>query len=171
MTERLYSIGEVAEELDRVPHTIPKRWVDYKVCYRCKENKHRSGYNVNRKRVDGLSFYCKTCTQKARKDRYWKDPEKGRQQSKDSIRKSRFGIEKHEYQEMVNRQNNLCAICNELEKLKSRNGTVAALSIDHDHETGAIRALLCRKCNFMIGCANDDPELLKKAIEYLYEYK
>ena len=40
-------------------------------------------------------------------------------------------------------------------------------NIDHNHETGEIRGILCHKCNTGIGLLNDDQELLKKAITYL----
>jgi hypothetical protein len=43
----------------------------------------------------------------------------------------------------------------------------SALEIDHDHQTGRVRGLLCHKCNTMLGMAADNPRWLQKAIEYL----
>ncbi len=51
----------------------------------------------------------------------------------------------------------LCEICQ----------TREATAWDHDHDTGLIRGRLCSPCNTGIGGLNDDPELLRRAIEYL----
>jgi Recombination endonuclease VII len=58
-------------------------------------------------------------------------------------------------------QNNLCAICSAPAK---QNKT---LSIDHCHETGKIRGLLCSKCNMGLGLLGDTAESLRKALQYL----
>lgn len=41
------------------------------------------------------------------------------------------------------------------------------IEIDHDHDTDRIRGYVCRRCNFLLGVASDDPELLAKVIAYL----
>ena len=41
--------------------------------------------------------------------------------------------------------------------------------IDHDHETGIIRGVLCNNCNTMLGAAKDTPEILREAARYLEE--
>ena len=46
-------------------------------------------------------------------------------------------------------------------------GVGGKLHLDHCHNTGRIRGLLCMRCNTAIGRMNDDPDLLKKAIAYL----
>lgn len=54
-----------------------------------------------------------------------------------------------------------CAICGALEPGERR------LSIDHDHETGEFRGVLCSSCNGALGLMGDDIARLAKAIEYL----
>ncbi len=43
----------------------------------------------------------------------------------------------------------------------------AKLMVDHDHTTGEVRGLLCHNCNRAIGLLREDPERLRRAIEYL----
>jgi recombination endonuclease VII len=81
-----------------------------------------------------------------------------------------YRLTQEEYHKMIADQNNLCAICGEPESGKdNRTGEVRALSIDHDHETGRIRKLLCRRCNTGLGNFRDSVPLLQKVIAYLNE--
>jgi hypothetical protein len=80
----------------------------------------------------------------------------------------RFEVSVDWYYEKLNKQNNLCAICNNPETRKSRTeGKICALVIDHCHKTGKLRELLCHHCNAGIGHFRDDIDLLKRAITYL----
>lgn len=80
--------------------------------------------------------------------------------------KNTYGITLIQYEEMFNKQNGCCAICNvSEEKLTIR------LHIDHNHKTGKVRGLLCKKCNSAIGLFDDNLDLLNKAINYINEYK
>ena len=69
-----------------------------------------------------------------------------------------YGITREEYNEMFNKQKGCCGICGM---------TNLVLNVDHNHETNVVRGLLCHKCNFALGNANDNPDILLKAIEYL----
>lgn len=77
-----------------------------------------------------------------------------------------FGITLEEYQRRFEEQGGVCAICRQPEVSK-RNGKTKQMAVDHDHVTGAVRALLCNGCNPMIGYAKDRPEVLRAAAEYL----
>jgi hypothetical protein len=68
-------------------------------------------------------------------------------------------------------QNGVCAICGQPEVGLGRGGKPRRMSIDHNHATGVIRALLCHNCNFMIGSAKENPDTLRKAADYLERYK
>ena len=74
-------------------------------------------------------------------------------------------------------QNNLCAICNQPEsrifkyKDKSKGIKLARLCLDHNHENGKIRELLCHDCNTMIGKARESIDILQAAIDYLNKHK
>jgi hypothetical protein len=81
----------------------------------------------------------------------------------------KYGIGLADYEELVEQQGDACAICGTTEKGEAR-GKLRYWSVDHDHKTGAIRALLCQKCNTLLGLANDDTEVLHRAIRYLKEH-
>lgn len=75
--------------------------------------------------------------------------------------KEQFGLDREDYQAMLDNQGGVCAIC-KMPPIEDY-----ALSIDHDHTTGIIRGLLCRQCNLGIGNLRDDPRLLRAALRYL----
>jgi hypothetical protein len=76
----------------------------------------------------------------------------------------RYGITQEQFDAMLEHQGNRCAIC--------RTDTPCPTSgktwhIDHDHETGRVRGLLCNSCNRGIGQLGDDPDRLESAARYL----
>ena len=73
-------------------------------------------------------------------------------------RKAKYGITKPEYEAMVLNQKGRCAIC------KSKVGD--ALRVDHDHDTGKVRALLCSNCNIAFGLFKENRDTLANALNY-----
>lgn len=68
-------------------------------------------------------------------------------------------------------QDGKCAICGGEDRMRrTSDGRPISLSVDHDHATGIIRELLCTACNMMLGCANDQAELLEKGAAYLRKH-
>jgi hypothetical protein len=74
-----------------------------------------------------------------------------------------YGLTLDEYDALVARQNGLCAICGE-PPIKGRG---RRLVVDHDHQSGRIRGLLCGACNVAIGYLREDPLLFDRAKAYL----
>jgi hypothetical protein len=72
-----------------------------------------------------------------------------------------YGITLEDYNEMMVKQNGVCAIC----KKENRNGK--PLLVDHDHATGVVRGLLCHNCNVILGLGHDSVDVLQNAIYYL----
>lgn len=68
------------------------------------------------------------------------------------------------YEELYSTQDGCCAICGVPEEELSK-----PLNVDHNHETDAVRGLLCWRCNVMIGHAFDDVRILEAAVKYLKE--
>ena len=73
-----------------------------------------------------------------------------------------YGITLLEYEKLWYMQHERCAIC-KTQRL-GKHGTAA---VDHDHETGEIRGLLCRRCNTGLGQFKDNTTYLNNAINYL----
>lgn len=80
--------------------------------------------------------------------------------------RSKYGISLAEYQALHEAQEGRCAICRRPETRTVR-GRVQRLSVDHCHQTGRIRGLLCHTCNLTIGKFQDSVELLLAAAHYL----
>ena len=68
------------------------------------------------------------------------------------------------YDRLFDAQEGTCAICGAAPDKRR-------LAIDHNHQTGATRGLLCYSCNIMLGYATDDPERLRRAADYLDDHR
>lgn len=91
-------------------------------------------------------------------------------------RATQKGLRPEQLRYMIEKQNNLCAICGKTETriFKDRISgemKIMNLCIDHDHITGLVRALLCHDCNTGLGKFKDDVNLLQTAIEYLKKHQ
>lgn len=67
-----------------------------------------------------------------------------------------------EYEKFWLKQEGKCAICGVTENVSGK-----AFAVDHDHETGKARGLLCNPCNLGLGCFKDNPQRISDALEYL----
>lgn len=74
----------------------------------------------------------------------------------------RYGITIEFYNSLIEHQKGVCAIC--LKKPEK-------FHVDHSHETGIVRALLCNKCNTSLGLLQEDIDIFHRAIEYLQKHK
>lgn len=93
---------------------------------------------------------------------------------RNSTLKKSFGIGLVDYQKMYDNQNGCCAICGGYETVINpahKHGDTQPLSVDHNHETGKIRGLLCSSCNTSLGGFKDDIQLLQNAIQYLQSHE
>jgi hypothetical protein len=78
------------------------------------------------------------------------------------VLKEKFGLTAEAYGEMLAAQGGACAICR-----GPAGGRWDTLCVDHDHNTGAVRGLLCLRCNRAIGLLRDDPALATAVSSYL----
>jgi len=138
-----------------------------KVCSRCKVRKPLGDFHNSSKSPDGKQGYCKQCVKEHQQGRPRQSAEAsakwyangGNRKIRDRNLRKQYGITLEQYEEMRDVQNGVCAICNQPDPL----GT--DLAVDHDHETGNVRMLLCRDCNLMI--KGESPKLLEAGAEYL----
>lgn len=115
-----------------------------KTCKTCGENKEESRFRKHR-------GSCKSCEKK--KARARETPEKKR----DYALRTKYGITLAQYEQMYSEQQGECYICSSDSKL----------FVDHCHETGQVRGLLCHHCNLVLGHAFDNPSILRLAATYL----
>lgn len=141
-----------------------------KSCPSCKIELPLSEFHVRKTRGGQPASRCKSCSREAH--RVWKqarpDYEKRRYQAikvetreRHLVRK--YGVTLADYDAMLERQDGKCAICQTTPSTQR----YGVFHVDHCHASGAVRGLLCRGCNNVLGVVNDSPEALARAIAYL----
>ena len=127
-------------------------------CPRCKLSKPIGDFYKSLSRKFGnLSTYCKICSSekgKSTRPRYSKT-------LRNTYLKKAYGISNEDYERMLEKQNNSCAICGKICSDKEK------FPVDHDHKTKKVRGILCHVCNKGLGCFYDDISKLESAIKYL----
>lgn len=124
-------------------------------------------------RAYGPEWFQKNKEKKRESSRKWRtnNPEKVRAQKEKwkasggkfySMLKTLYKISREEYDQMFETQKGCCAICG-----VHQDDHFRSLSVDHNHETGKVRGLLCGQCNVGMGNLRDDVHILQKAIAYL----
>lgn len=76
----------------------------------------------------------------------------------------RYGITLDEYNTMLDQQRGVCYVCGGV------NSNGRRLSVDHNHETGEVRKLLCHPCNASLGSLREDISVLENMINYIKEH-
>ncbi len=163
-----------------------------KICRLCGEQKALTAFYASTDMRDGYRGECKQCNLAHQARRRHADPELRRRaveraqawrrdnperyadmqrewaesgRKAASMRKAhlkrKYGITPDDYERRLQGQGGGCAICG----APPRAGQ--SLHVDHDHQTGRVRGLLCFNCNAGIGKFIDDPELLHRAGDYV----
>ncbi len=155
-----------------------------KRCPTCNQEKSLLDFTKNKRRRDGFDWQCRACCHVSYKKRYaatkeeWKkQSQRWRSQNKQRIqevqwrseKKRRYGITEDQWHLLLEEQDGQCPICRISLRKYGRGINVGV--VDHDHETGSIRGLLCGHCNRALGLLNDSLEQLDRAISYLQKSK
>lgn len=147
------------------------------VCSKCLATKDLSKFfPLYGKRVKPgtVSSWCKTCHTAAGKLYKQTNAEARKRYAEQRRRwhfKKKFGITVEQYDQMLANQGGLFALCRTDRRTINTHGTLRKLAIDHDHETGRVRALLCETCNRGLGLMRDDPALLRAGATYIERHK
>jgi len=127
-----------------------------------KEQKERYGLNRESRQIASKKYRSKNREIIVLKSR--EHYHRRREIERDLALRRIYGIVPGTYAEMFREQGGVCRVCG---KAQDR----MRLCIDHDHETGAVRSLLCRNCNNALGHVHDDPALLRALAEYLESFR
>lgn len=143
----------------------------HKRCLSCRKTLPVHQFNRDNNQADGLSHNCRPCASNL--IRQWRAKKKSQGIIAALYRrhhlKSKYGLTVDEYEAMLAAQGGRCAICGQRETTP-RLGKVRNLVIDHDHETGKVRGLLCSTCNMGVGLFQESPDILETAADYLRAY-
>ena len=98
--------------------------------------------------------------ERARNKRRRENPDYVKKQARNSFLRNiaRYGVTEEQYNTMVSRG---CAVC----------GSTERPHLDHDHETGKFRDLLCGKCNQALGLLQDSSEIVGNLLKYINKHK
>jgi hypothetical protein len=130
-------------------------------CKACMRGRAQKAYAKNPEKFRALSITWKRA-----------NPEKARATERRTHLRENYGVTDAQYDAMLLGQNGVCAVCRNPEQSNwQRRGRPAAslrrLCVDHDHETGAVRGLLCNQCNMGLARFRDSAQFLRAAAEYL----
>ena len=118
-----------------------------KRCAACNRVKRLGLYYTRKGQVDPL---CKACRKKG---------SNGKPSQREAHLRNKYGIGVEEYDRLLPHNNGGCWICG--------GGSLKALSVDHNHDNGNVRGLLCMPCNSILGRWKDDPTIAERAAAYL----
>jgi hypothetical protein len=142
------------------------------ICPRCGELKPESAYSWKIQALGQRQVYCRPCFRVNQREsrrrhahkynarrRAQYTPEQGR---RDNLRRF-YGITPEQFDALQEAQGGGCAVCGETRVWRGRR----RLHVDHDHETGRIRGLLCHACNVCLGALEEDIERIRGLARYL----
>ncbi|KOU54325.1 endonuclease VII [Streptomyces sp. WM4235] len=119
--------------------TVPS---GHKRCPQCREVKPHSEWERNKTTSDGWSSYCRVFRTQRNRASYFK---------------RKYGITEAERDAMIEAQGGSCLLCR----------TGPAEHVDHDHQTGKVRGVLCFSCNAALGQFKDRPDVIRRAAAYV----
>ena len=137
--------------------------MDTKPCSQCGQEKELSGFYKRKDRKSGYASACKTCHSKYERQ---VDKEAQSIRARKSWLKIKYNMTLEDYDRLSAAQEHRCAICGSV-KDDAILGGAGFFHVDHNHETGKVRGLLCLSCNTLLGKAMDSPTILRAAVQYL----
>lgn len=133
-----------------------------KRCTKCGVVQPRSAYQRRTSAPDGLQHWCRDCHSVANASYHKQHPTASQRKSLLRL----YGFDYDDVAAAIKAQGGRCPLCGDTFADHWRSACV-----DHDHATQRFRAILCRRCNAMLGQARDNPEVLIRAAEYLRSHQ
>jgi hypothetical protein len=149
-----------------------------KPCAMCGRVLPRTSFTVDPRMKSGLKSYCKDCCLIDARRRRAANPERVRAVANAARKRrytsewrreqglKRYGLTLTEYDVLLTEQGGRCAICR-----TDTPGGRGNWHVDHCHDSGKVRALLCSRCNVGIGLLSHDPERLRAAADYIEHHE
>ena len=147
-----------------------------KTCSKCGVTKTFAEFSLSREATETRNAvyrsHCKECQATAARQWFADNPERANENRRRWNLQNTYGLTVAEYNALLREQGGVCAVCGKDEQnTRRRTGKQLRLAVDHCHDTGAVRGLLCLKCNRAIGLLDDDPVLMRKATSYLLRHR
>lgn len=136
-----------------------------KTCKRCDKELPISSFYSNYDNRSGKSYsrsMCLHCESKHNREKYLANKPRILANSKKNHLMRNYGLTQDDFNKMFKDQDGKCAIC-----FKESDRT---LHVDHCHDTGKIRKLLCSPCNQAIGLFKEDQTIMASAMKYLLQF-
>lgn len=135
-------------------------------CHGCKTDKPLADFGT----INGRPRpRCKPCHNTYRRAHYRQSPRVLADVRMRNL--ARYGLTPEDYDRKHTEQGGVCAICGRPETSTSKHGLTRLLAVDHDHQTGAIRDLLCASCNLVVGHLEKNPVDPHRFTEYLDRHR
>jgi len=159
-----------------------------KICSRCRRYLSCDNFYINSATSTGLSGYCKDCDKKRKKTpeyrvkanetqrKYYKNNPEYRERAREYARqrtpeekrqqdlKKNYNMTLEDFMLILEQQRGCCAICGTNDPYSRH---INGWCVDHNHNTGRVRGILCHQCNVAVGHLQDSPELCDNAAQYL----
>ena len=135
-----------------------------KTCKICGETKPFTEYYKTNKTGKYYHGKCKSCFVAKQQEGYTKEI------GRDKNLRYTYGITLQQYNTMLLEQNYQCKVCGTTDpggRQSGRGGSADTMVVDHCHETGRVRGLLCHRCNRCLGLLSDEVTVLRNMIKYL----
>lgn len=168
----------------------PRMTEEGRLCTRCQNRKDPSEFGRYINNPGEINHNCKECMRDQARQRRYSDLELSRAKERLKARKQyannrekikearsnerltyRYGLSKSLLADLLDMQDGCCAICSRPLSLAPQTPQMDKANVDHDHATGAVRGLLCLKCNNGLGSFEDRLDRLFSAMTYLSQHR
>lgn len=134
-----------------------------KECTECGTVKILTAFQKNKRIKSGYGSKCKDCVNKYKREYLSSNPEKKTKGLRNAATLSKYGISKSTYYEIMNQAGDTCPTCKNKFTVEKRR----CKCLDHCHNTGKIRGVICNMCNTALGRVEDNTDTLTNLINWI----